>query len=125
MKNLPTLTGDERGKSKDLPENGLKANQERNEMSRWKTSQLKWKTEEENRLIWRKGSAVKNHCKKPEAQVFLAFLLASALARQPRFCLVAPMSVMVGLALGGAILTRGENNNSIIEQINWWNTSQL
>lgn len=49
-----------------------------------------------------KSLTVKNWYIKVKTRVFLAFLLALFLASQPRFCLVVPISLIVGLAIGGA-----------------------
>lgn len=47
----------------------------------------------------------KNQDKKAEAQIVLAFLLVLVLADRPRFCLAASMGLIVGLTIGGAVLT--------------------
>ena len=63
---------------------------------------------------------VENRDKKAEAQVILAFLLALVLAGRPRFCLVAPVGLTVGLAIGGAVLTEGDVAVGL-SRFSWWN----
>lgn len=60
----------------------------------------------ENRLIVRRGPAVKNWCKKAKAQLFLVFLLVPVFAGQSHLCLVALVGLTVGLAICKAELTK-------------------
>ena len=63
---------------------------------------------------------VENRDKKAEAQVILAFLIVPVLAGRPRFCLVAPVGLTVGLAIGGAVSTGGDVAVGL-SGFSWWN----